>query len=248
MVQLRALRVRDMPPKICLIVPCYNEADRLDFSSFSDLPANVTCLLVDDGSTDRTAEVVRAHESDSLRLLQLPRNVGKGEAIRRGVLHAKHSGWLDHAGWVGYWDADLATPLSELDGFIAYAGLAEGRVDGILGSRISRLGSNIVRSYRRHLLGRVFATVAAAMVKVESYDSQCGAKLFRPELVEEAFGEPFLSRWIFDVEILARLRGRELIEYPLRRWVDVGGSKVNVIRVAIPTLIDLIRIRRRYHV
>jgi dolichyl-phosphate beta-glucosyltransferase len=248
MASIRAVRVRDMPPKICLIVPCFNEAARLDLSSFSDLPANVTCLLVDDGSTDRTAEIIRTHESDRLRGLILPGNVGKAEAIRRGMLHAKNTGWLDDAVWVGYWDADLATPLSELDGFIRYAGLVEGRVDGILGSRISRLGSRIVRSYLRHLLGRAFATAAAALMKVESYDSQCGAKLFRVELVDEAFGEPFLSRWIFDVEILARLRARRLIEYPLVRWVDVGGSKVSVIRVAIPTLIDLIRIRRKYHV
>ncbi|MEO5740232.1 MAG: glycosyltransferase, partial [Vicinamibacterales bacterium] len=204
--------------------------------------------LVDDGSTDGTAKMIRTHESDSLQLLQLPHNIGKAEAIRRGVLHARDSGWLDDAVWVGYWDADLATPLSELEGFIRYAELAEGRVDGILGSRISRLGSTIVRSYRRHVLGRIFATAAAALVKIESYDSQCGAKLFRVELVNEAFGEPFLSRWIFDVEILARLRGRRLIEYPLVRWTDVGGSKVNVIRVVIPTLIDLIRIRRKYHV
>jgi dolichyl-phosphate beta-glucosyltransferase len=248
MVWMRSLIVRDMPPKICLIVPCYNEADRLDFASFAGLPAHVTCLLVDDGSTDATAEVIRAHASESLRLLQLPVNVGKGEAIRRGVLHASSRGWLHDADWFGYWDADLATPLSELDGFLGYAGLARGRVDGILGSRISMLGSSIVRSYLRHLLGRVFATAAAAMVGVQSYDSQCGAKLFRVGLVDEAFGEPFLSRWIFDVEILARLRGRELIEYPLRRWADVGGSKMSVIRVAIPTLIDLIRIHRRYHV
>lgn len=248
MVSLRPVRVRDMPPKICLIVPCYNEADRLDFSSFSGLRADVTCLFVDDGSTDRTAEVIRTHESDRLRFLQLPGNVGKAEAIRRGVLHAKKSGWLDDAAWVGYWDADLATPLSELDGFIRYAALADGQVDGIFGSRISRLGSTIVRSYLRHLLGRAFATAAATLVNVESYDSQCGAKLFRVELIDEAFGEPFLSRWIFDVEILARLRGRRLIEYPLLRWVDVRGSKMSVIRVGIPALIDLIRIRRKYHV
>lgn len=248
MVSVRAVRVRDMPPKICLIVPCYNEADRLDFSPFSNLPSSVTCLLVDDGSTDRTAEIISEHESDRLRLLRLPGNVGKAEAIRRGMLHAKNTGWLDDVVWAGYWDADLATPLSELDGFISYAALAQGRVDGILGSRVSRLGSRIVRSHRRHLLGRVFATAAAALVKVESYDSQCGAKLFRADLVDDAFGEPFLSRWIFDVEILARLRGRRLLEYPLTHWADVGGSKVSVIRVAIPTLIDLIRIRRKYHV
>ena len=245
---MRAFDLCDMSTNVCLIVPCFNEAARLDFDRFSELPPEATCLLVDDGSTDATAELIRRHQSNALRLLQLPRNMGKAEAVRQGVLHAKTSGLLDGVEWVGYWDADMATPFSEIEGFIAYGALAGGTVDGIFGSRIYKLGSRIVRSYRRHLLGRVFATAASTLLELDCYDSQCGAKLFRPYLVEEAFGRPFLSRWIFDVEILARLRDRRLIEYPLRQWVDVGGSKMNLVKVAIPTLMDLVRIRRQYRV
>ena len=233
-------------PRICVIIPCFNEAARLDFGPFSELPPGVTCLLVDDGSSDGTGELIRRHLSERLRLLELPRNVGKGEAIRQGVLHAKTSGWLDGAEWVGYWDADMATPLSELEDFIAYAAMVGGPVDGILGSRIYKLGSTIVRSYQRHLFGRVFATAAGMLLGLECYDSQCGAKLFRTTHMERAFGEPFLSRWIFDVEILMRLREQRLIEYPLRRWVDKRGSKINIVRMAVPTLVDLLRIRRKY--
>jgi dolichyl-phosphate beta-glucosyltransferase len=235
-----------MSTNICLIVPCFNEAARLDFRHFAGLPQGVTCLLVDDGSRDGTGDLIRRHESSTLRMLALPRNVGKAEAVRQGVLHARSSGLLDRVDWVGYWDADMATPLSELEHFIAYAGIAEGPVDGIVGSRVAKLGSTIIRSSRRHLLGRSFATLAWALLGLECYDSQCGAKLFRTDLVGLAFDEPFLSRWIFDVEILVRLRERRLIEYPLRRWVDVGGSKVRIVKVAIPTLIDLVRIRLRY--
>jgi len=235
-----------MPTSICVIVPCYNEAARLDFRRFAELPAGVTCLLVDDGSRDGTGALIRRHLSETLRLLELPRNVGKGEAIRQGVLHAKASGWLDRAEWVGYWDADLATPFSELEHFIAYAAMAARPVDGILGSRIYKLGSTIVRSYSRHILGRAFATAAGVLLGLECYDSQCGAKLFRTAQVDRAFGDPFLSRWIFDVEILMRLREQHLIEYPLRKWTDVRGSKVSFFRVAMPTLMDLLRIRRRY--
>jgi hypothetical protein len=162
------------------------------------------------------------------------------------VLYARANGLLDGVAWVGYWDADLATPLSEIEHFIAYAASFGGQVDGILGSRVYKLGSTIVRSYTRHVLGRSFATVSTALLGLRCYDSQCGAKLFRPEVMERAFAEPFVSRWIFDVEILARLRESRLVEYPLRRWVDTGGSKISVVKTAIPTLVDLIRIRNRY--
>jgi glycosyltransferase involved in cell wall biosynthesis len=246
MVRLRAFDLRDMSTNVCLIIPCFNEAARLDFDQFADLPSGVTCLLVDDGSRDGTGDLVRRHESSALRVLDLPHNVGKAEAIRQGMLHAQTSGLLDQADWVGYWDADMATPLSELESFIAYAAIVGGHVDGIFGSRIDKLGSTIVRSYRRHLIGRSFATLASVLLGLECYDSQCGAKLFRTDLVAQAFDEPFLSRWIFDVEILVRLRERRLIEYPLRRWVDVQGSKVSIVKVAVPTLIDLVRIRLRY--
>lgn len=233
---------------VCLIVPCFNEARRLDLKALASAPVGVTCLLVDDGSRDGTGELLDRHQSEVLRVLHLPQNVGKAEAIRQGVLHARQAGLLDHVEWVGYWDADLATPLSEVPNFLAYESLEAVRADGIVGSRIYKLGSRIVRSYLRHLLGRWFATVAQVLLRLECYDSQCGAKLIRIEHVECAFSEPFISRWIFDVEILIRLRERRLIECPLRTWTDVGGGTLNVLNVAVPTLIDLLRIRRHYGV
>jgi glycosyltransferase involved in cell wall biosynthesis len=231
---------------VCLIVPCFNEAARLDFNRFADLPPGVTCLFVDDGSRDATAEILRRHQSDVLRVLHLPRNVGKGEAIRQGVLHARAIGLLEGVQWVGYWDADLATPLTEICNFLAYESLEASRADGILGSRIYKLGSRIARSHRRHVLGRAFATVVAVLFGLECYDSQCGAKLFRTEHVECAFAEPFISRLIFDVEILMRLRNRRLIEYPLHVWTDVGLSKINIVTAAVPTLIAVLRIWWHY--
>jgi len=235
-----------MSATICLIIPCYNEAGRLDFGALAALPSTVTCLLVDDGSRDNTAALIKARESGSLRLLALDRNVGKAEAIRRGMLHAQSTGLLHDAAWVGYWDADLATPLAELDYFLSFAAMANGQVDGIFGSRVKRLGSTINRSYSRHVLGRLFATAASRLLGLDSYDTQCGAKLFRPALVGRAFDAPFLTRWIFDVEILMRLAGCRLVECPVRRWTDVPGSKLRVFRVAWTTVVDLIRIRQHY--
>ena len=235
-----------MPPNICLIVPCYNEAARLDFSQFHALRPGIVCVLVDDGSVDGTGDLIRRHESAALRLVRLASNVGKAEAIRQGFLYARRAGWLDGVEWVGYWDADLATPVSEVDNFVRYAALSGTTVAGVLGSRIYKLGSRIVRSYKRHLAGRLFTTTAAALLDVGCYDSQCGAKLFRVEAASAAFDEPFVSRWIFDLEILARLKGKRLTEYPLHQWTHKRGSKLNVLKVAGPTLMDLLRIRRRY--
>jgi glycosyltransferase involved in cell wall biosynthesis len=233
---------------VCLIVPCFNEAARLDFAGFARLPPGVCCLFVDDGSSDRTGELLRLHQSPRLRMLRLERNVGKAEAVRQGMLYARAQGLLADVEWVGYWDADMATPLSEVNAFLAYAAISGDQVEGVFGSRIYKLGSTIVRSYRRHLLGRGFATLAALLLRVDCYDSQCGAKLFRTALVDKAFREPFISRWIFDLEILLRLQGHRLIEYPVRHWVDVRGSKVKIVRRAVPTFVELIRMRRRYAV
>jgi len=235
-----------MPTRVCLIVPCFNEAGRLDMAQFAAPPDGVTCLLVDDGSRDSTLTLVERHASARLRVLALPRNVGKAEAVRQGMLHARDTGLTDGAEWVGYWDADLATPLSEIAFLLEYAALDGGRVDGVLGSRVNRLGSRITRSARRHLLGRVFTTAAVSLVGMTFYDSQCGAKLFRTDLVPAAFGEPFVSRWIFDVEILLRLREHRLIECPLREWTDVPRGTLSVAKIAVPTLMDLWRIRQRY--
>ena len=122
----------------------------------------------------------------------------------------------------------------------------------ILGSRWRRLGSDIRRSSVRHALGRVFATAASFALDLPVYDSQCGAKVCRAAMAGVLFGEPFSSRWFFDVELLARLRahsrvpiGSAAIEVPLARWRDVGGSRLRFPQMAAAPL-DLLRIRSRY--
>ena len=129
---------------------------------------------------------------------------------------------------------------------VSYAGLYDEKPDAIIGSRIFRLGSSIKRSYLRHVLGRLFATVTGFLLKLGTYDSQCGAKVFRKHVLETAFGEGFISRWIFDIEILIRLKGFKVIECPLTRWVDIKGSKVRMWREAITVLSEIIKIRNSY--
>ena len=137
--------------------------------------------------------------------------------------------------YVGYWDADLATPLTAIADFRAHLD-QHPRVEALLGARVRLLGRQIERRTLRHCLGRLFAAAAAGVLKIPVYDTQCGAKLFRAtDRVRRIFADPFRTTWIFDVELLARLLATipadddpaELIhELPLAAWRDVAGSKV----------------------
>lgn len=231
-----------MHKKICLIIPCYNEKNRLNLAVFSEHSADCAFLFVDDGSKDGTAEFLSSAMTEGMYLLKLETNAGEAAAVRTGMLYALDSPQLSDADWFGYWDADLATPLGELTGFLAFAELTAGGADAVFGSRVFRLGSAITRRWHRHLLGRFFATTAALLTGIKSYDSQCGAKLFRKEAVHAAFSEPFLSKWLFDIEIIIRLERFRVIEYPLAAWRDIAGSKINVVRDLPRIIIDLVKI------
>jgi dolichyl-phosphate beta-glucosyltransferase len=237
-----------------IVVPCYNEAVRIDlkrFSRFTEKQGEIGFVMVNDGSTDRTLDLLRQLEETgggSFRVLDLPQNGGKAEAVRLGMLEALGSG----AEFVGYWDADLATPLEQIPVFLA-AMEEEPAVHLILGSRVRLLGHQIDRHLARHLLGRVFATAASLVLRLPVYDTQCGAKLFRAGAdVDRVFAAPFHSGWVFDVEMLARwcgmegASGRESIrEFPLRSWQDVAGSKVRPIDF-VRSFFELAAIAWRY--
>jgi glycosyltransferase involved in cell wall biosynthesis len=237
-----------------VVVPCFNEAHRLDASRLRELArcCDARVLAVDDGSTDDTGTVLgklAAAEPEWLSVLTLDANGGKGEAVRRGLVEAIGEG----AELVAYCDADFAAPPDEVARLVAALRADEG-VDVVLGSRVAMLGSDIRRSTFRHYSGRVFATASSLVLGVSVYDTQCGAKALRvTPAVRGALAEPFVSRWVFDVELLGRLlAGAEggdsggldrFVELPLRRWHEPGGSKLTLgsrVRAAL----DLARIRR----
>jgi len=243
-------------PEVCLVVPCYNEADRLEgdvvLACAGAHPAYHVCF-VNDGSGDGTAAMIdalKARDPARIQTLHLARNGGKAEAVRQGVLHAAAAKRFDV---IGYWDADLSTPLDELPTLLAELD-ADPRCLLAMGARLKRLGSRIDRHGARHVLGRVFATAASLILDLPVYDSQCGAKVFRAALADVLFGEPFSTPWLFDVELLARLRnhlGKEgvldaVVEVPLRQWRDVGGSKLGPMQMAAAPA-GLMRIYRRYN-
>jgi len=230
---------------VILVIPCYNEEKRLNFSQF-DRASDIAFVFVNDGSTDRTLEIINKNKQQNYRILNLEKNVGKAETVRRGMLFAKTLPEYENTEWIGFWDADLATPLDEVPCFLSYCRDYETDIDCIYGSRIYKLGSSIKRSYKRHLLGRLFATVVGFVLGIKTYDSQCGAKLFRKRTIDTAFSEEFISKWIFDIEILMRLRNHEIIECPLRNWEDISGSKLHIERRAFRVLLDILMIHRKY--
>ncbi len=223
-----------------VVVPCYNEEKRLHLDEFrkaAEAHPAIHYFFVNDGSTDKTADVLQAFCKENpaqLYYLAMPQNSGKAEAVRTGVCHAlQHENQYE---FVAFWDADLATPLSDVPTFVELLQATNHNI--VMGSRVKLLGRNVERQLLRHYLGRIFATCASFLLKLPVYDTQCGAKMFRntPE-IRRAFSEPFRVDWIFDVELLGRLlllerqgEGAKVvettIEYPLQTWTDVPGSKV----------------------
>ena len=232
-----------------IVIPCYNEAKRLDIVRFTDFlnqNKDFALFLVDDGSTDETLEKleeIRNAAPAQVIILKQAKNLGKAEAVRSGFLAAYDSSKYEQ---IGFLDADLSTPFSEFIALTDY--LLLNNKKAVFGSRLRMADTLIVRSRIRHIIGRVIATFIRWTIKTPFYDTQCGAKVFSRESAKIAVDQPFISRWLFDVEIILRLKKQwgdkfqdNLHEYPLKEWSQVDGSKIRLIdMIKIP--IELMKI------
>jgi dolichyl-phosphate beta-glucosyltransferase len=229
-------------PYLSIIIPAYNEERRIvrtlsetfDYLSAQKYESEV--IVVNDGSSDRTAEKALAFESRRLRLLENPGNRGKGYSVRNGMLQAKGEIVL-------FYDADLATPTSEIVKVIGP--IAEDRYDVVFGSRAlnrSLIGTH--QSAMREKIGQAFNLIQYLFTKLDFKDTQCGFKAFRLKAARSIFPLQRIDGFGFDPEILyiAQKQGWRLLETPVR-WNHVEGSKLNPIGASIEMLFDVISIR-----
>lgn len=213
-------------PSATIVVPCHNEAESLQLTAFSTFlmqTSRVRFVFVDDGSDDDTLSrlaTLQAAHPDHVEVLSLSRTVGKAEAVRRGLLQAIAGG----AEFVGYWDADLSTPLATvLD--LLHIGQRFTEVEVAYGTRLRLFSRRIARSLTRRLIAGACARLERAVVGLPVGDTRRSAKLLRntPRL-SRILATPFSSARLFDVELFSRLaenrgeKSRALYEFPLVEW------------------------------
>lgn len=228
---------------LSIVIPAYNEEKRLlptlakvkAYLGGRDL-AFTEILVVDDGSTDGTAALVEGLVAEGgIRLLRNPGNRGKGYSIRHGMLEAKGE-------WILFSDADLSTPIEELEKLEAAVG--GGCTEVAIGSRaIDRSLVEVRQPGLRELAGRLFNLVMRILTGMPFRDTQCGFKLFSRRAAREIFTRQRLDGFGFDVEalFLARKQGFRVAEVPVR-WLDVEGSKVSLMR-GVDAFVDILRVR-----
>lgn len=244
-----------MSKKIAVIVPCYNEEKRLRqdvFIAFVNDYPGIDLWLVNDGSTDNTLSVLEGMQSacpGNMKVFALPKNVGKAEAIRQGILKSGASGNYFYTGFI---DADLSAPLAEIPHLYSHL---EAMPEMLMasGCRVKIVGKTIERSAFRHYVSRMFVTYYSMLLKLPNYDTQCGLKLFNMNFALKLFEKPFVSRWMFDVELFLRakfelgamLYSKRIHEIPLNEWREVGGSKLKWTDF-LKAPLEILKIRKHY--
>ena len=230
-------------PAYSIVLPAYNESSRIAGSLDSifahirqhDWKAEV--IVVNDGSTDDTAEIVKrqAAHHPALRLIQNPENRGKGYSVRNGMLHA-------HGDVLLFSDADLSSPIAEAGKL--FAAIAAG-ADIAIGSRWMKTELQIRRQpLYRQALGRVFNLALRLILRLNFKDTQCGFKAFRRPAAQAVFPPQRIERWGFDPELLylARKSHLRVAEVPVA-WAHREGTRIHPIRDGLRMFWDVVKVR-----
>ena len=222
-----------------IIIPCYNEADRLHLEAFLNFAGNhpnISFVFVDDGSKDLTINLLcgaMAALPQQIDVLMMVRNAGKAEAVRHGLKFAAKRGDK----YIGFLDADLATPLNAINDFISVADRLDD-IDVVFGSRVGGLGRRVYREFHRKVISLVCATMGKIATGLALRDTQCGAKLFRNTAhLRNCLDAPFSAGWLFDVELFLRISNpdkktrKNFFEYPVLEWTEIPGSNIKLLDV-----------------
>ncbi len=240
-----ALVFRDspLPPQYSIVIPAYNESSRLSatldriVAHLHERGWNAEILVVNDGSTDNTAAIVRTYaERDPVfRLIENPGNRGKGFSVRNGMLHATGEVLL-------FSDADLSSPIEETDKL--FAAISDG-ADVAIGSRWLRAELQTQRQpLYRQFYGRIFNLALRLILGLRYRDTQCGFKAFTRRAAQTIFPLQHIERWGFDPEILflARKFGLKVVEIPVQ-WAHSEGSRLHPLRDGIRMFFEVLKIR-----
>lgn len=236
-------------PQLAVVVPAYNEAHRLNETLPTMLAylqahrSSSELLVVDDGSTDGTAEVAETIFSRNpavpAQVVRSRQNRGKGHAVRAGLLASKARIAL-------FTDADLSTPFSELPTVVDP--IEAGNYDVVFGSRaLDRKLIGHRQPWRREQGGKVFNGLVRLMTGLPFSDTQCGFKAFRMDAARPVIEQAFVDGFGFDVELLflAQKAGLRLLERPVR-WDHTEGSKVRIVRDSLRMLNEILGLRARH--
>lgn len=226
---------------LTFVVPAYNE-EKIIAQTLEEVLAYLRgkkysweVVVVDDGSRDRTSEIVRRFEGRGVKLITLPLNQGKGAAIRAGVMISKGE-------FVLFSDADLSVPMRFVEIFLERI---EKQADVVIGSRRVR-DSNIIKHQQpiRELLGRVFTLLSKVVTFTNVTDFTCGFKGFKRRAAMKIFPKTVVNRWVYDSEIifLARKFKYKIVEVPVD-WSNRKDSRVSLGSAVFTSFIDLLKIR-----
>jgi len=230
---------------LSIVIPVYNEEQRLhaslskvvDYVREKGISDKSEIIVVNDGSQDNTVSVINQFKEDYdfIKLVDYKDNKGKGYAVKKGVLSAKGK-------YILFMDADLSTPLEEINKVI---GFLDKKYDISIGSRGLKDSEIVIRQpIYRQTMGKIFNLIVRLLLIKNIRDTQCGFKCFKQEIAREIFNQTKINRFSFDVEILyiAQRKGYRIKEVPVK-WYNSPDSKVGIIKDSSKMLFEILKIR-----